>query len=129
LVLLTSSSGTNEESRLLIEVWRESARKFGELKFCQMQANLCIDGYPDRNTPTVLIYKDGQIVKQIVTLRDLRGLQTGLRGRLYWISIRLCGPSRLIETHRYRDHPDRDWGREACGFTTCQSSERASRCG
>jgi len=79
LVLLTSSSGTNEESRLLIEVWRESARKFGELKFCQMQANLCIDGYPDRNTPTVLIYKDGQIVKQIVTLRDLRGLQTGLR--------------------------------------------------
>lgn len=80
LVLLTSSSGTNEESRLLIEVWRELARKFGDVKFCQMQANLCIEGYPDRNTPTILIYKDGEIRKQIVTLRELRGVNTGITG-------------------------------------------------
>lgn len=73
LVLLTSSSGTNTESKLLSEIWRQMATKFGDVKFCQMQANLCIEGYPDKNTPTILVYKDGDIKKQIVTLRDLRG--------------------------------------------------------
>lgn len=77
-VLLTSSSGTNTESRLLIEIWRELARKFGDIKFCQMQANLCIEGYPDRNTPTILVYKDGDIKKQIVTLKELNGDRTAM---------------------------------------------------
>ena len=78
LVLLTSSSGTNTESQLMIEVWRELARKFGDIKFCQMQANLCIEGYPDRNTPTVLVYKDTEIRRQIVTLKELGGASTSL---------------------------------------------------
>jgi hypothetical protein len=80
LVLLTSSSGTNVESRLLIEVWRELARKFGEVKFCQIQGDLCIEGYPDRNCPTVLVYKDGDVKRQIVTLKELRGEQTKTEG-------------------------------------------------
>jgi len=75
-VLLTSSSGTNVESRIMIDIWRTLSKKYGELKFCQMQANLCIDGYPDKNTPTVLVYKDGEIRKQIVTLRELNGVRT-----------------------------------------------------
>ena len=29
LVLLTSSTGTNPESQLMIELWRELAKKFG----------------------------------------------------------------------------------------------------
>lgn len=77
-VLLTSSEGTNTESRVLIELWRQLATKFGDVKFCQMRADLCIEGYPDRNTPTVLVYKDGDIKKQIVTLRDLNGVKTGM---------------------------------------------------
>ena len=60
----------------MIELWRELATRFGDVKFCQMQANLCIEGYPDRNTPTILIYKDGDIKRQIVTLKDLRGDKT-----------------------------------------------------
>jgi hypothetical protein len=78
LVLLTSSSGTNPESQRLIEIWRQLATKYGELKFCQMRAGLCIEGYPDRSTPTVLIYKDGEIRRQIVTLRELKGERTAL---------------------------------------------------
>lgn len=78
LVLLTSSSGTNIESQRLIELWRQLAKTFGDIKFCQMQANLCIEGYPDRNTPTVLIYKDTEIKRQIVTLKELSGEKTGL---------------------------------------------------
>lgn len=76
LVLLTSSEGTNVESRILIEIWRELAQRLGDVKFCQIRANLCIEGYPERNTPTVLVYKDGDIKKQLVTLRDLSGTRT-----------------------------------------------------
>ncbi|KAF2460181.1 thioredoxin-like protein [Lineolata rhizophorae] len=78
-VLLTSSQGTNTESRILMEIWRELARVFGNVKFCQMQANLCIEGYPERNTPTILVYKDGDIKRQIVTLRELRGVRTSIQ--------------------------------------------------
>ena len=73
LVLLTSSSGTNTESQLMLQIWRELAQKYGEIKFCQIQADLCIEGYPDRNTPTILVYKDTDIRKQIVTLREIGG--------------------------------------------------------
>ncbi|KAK4985943.1 hypothetical protein LTR66_003450 [Elasticomyces elasticus] len=76
LVLLTSSQGINTESRLLIEIWRELARKFGDVKFCQMQADMCIEGYPERNTPTILIYREGNIVKQMVTLKEMNGVRT-----------------------------------------------------
>jgi hypothetical protein len=79
-VLLTSSAGTNTESRVLIEIWRELSKKFGDVKFCQIRADLCIEGYPDKNTPTVLVYKDGDIKKQIVTLRELGGVRTSSRG-------------------------------------------------
>lgn len=75
-VLLTSSTGTNTESRVAMESWTLLAQKFGDVKFCQMRADLCIEGYPDKNTPTVLVYKDGDIKKQIVTLRELNGLRT-----------------------------------------------------
>jgi hypothetical protein len=81
-VLLTSSQGTNVESRILIEIWRELAQRFGDVKFCQIRADLCIEGYPDKNTPTVLVYKDGDIRKQVVTLRELRGTQTKTAGKL-----------------------------------------------
>jgi hypothetical protein len=81
-VLLTSSQGINVESRVVSEIWTELARKFGDVKFCQMRADLCIEGYPDRNTPTVLVYKDGDIRKQVVTLRELNGPQTKTEGKL-----------------------------------------------
>jgi hypothetical protein len=56
LVLLTSSAGgTSTESRVASEAWQQLARTFGDVKFCSIRADLCIEGYPDRNTPTVLI--------------------------------------------------------------------------
>ncbi|KAK5717265.1 Proteolipid protein 2 [Elasticomyces elasticus] len=76
-VLLTSSSGMNVESQRLVEVWRELAGRWGDVKFCQMRADLCIEGYPDKNTPTVLVYREGEIRRQVVTLRELGGDRTG----------------------------------------------------
>jgi hypothetical protein len=82
LVHLTSSLGTNTESQLLTSLWREMARKFGNIKFCEIRADMCIEGYPERNTPTILVYREGDIKKQIVTLRELGGEQTTVRGKL-----------------------------------------------
>jgi hypothetical protein len=108
LVLLTSSHGTNGESRVMIDIWRQLAQRFGDVKFCQMRADLCIEGYPEKNTPTVLIYKDGDIKKQIVTLRELKGGHTAAEGECISpvpsisepmdISIRLVGSFRA-STH------------------------------
>lgn len=81
LVHLTSSLGTNIESQILTELWREMARDFGDIKFCEIRADMCIEGYPERNTPTILVYKDGDIQKQVVTLRELGGEHTTVRGQ------------------------------------------------
>ncbi|KFY15023.1 hypothetical protein V492_02276 [Pseudogymnoascus sp. VKM F-4246] len=78
LVNLTSGMGTNVESRVLTELWREAAKEFGEIKFCEMKGDQAIEGYPDRNCPTILIYKDGDMVKQIVTLVLLSGVRTNM---------------------------------------------------
>jgi hypothetical protein len=74
------------ESRIAIEIWRELAQRFGDVKFCQIRADLCIEGYPEKNTPTVLVYKDGDIKKQIVTFRELQGAHTKTAGKfLYFL--------------------------------------------
>ena len=73
-----SSLGTNVESRILTELWRQLAAKYGDVKFCEIRADLCIEGYPERNTPTILIYKDGDIRRQVVTLRELSGVKTSM---------------------------------------------------
>ena len=56
------------------------ARRFGDIKFCEMRADSCIEGYPERNTPTILVYRNGDIKKQVVTLRELGGQATSMRG-------------------------------------------------
>ncbi|KAL8871543.1 MAG: hypothetical protein Q9174_002646 [Haloplaca sp. 1 TL-2023] len=78
LVHLTSSLGMNTESRLLTEHWRELARRFGDIKFCEMRGDMCIEGYPDKNTPTILVYHGGDITRQVITLRDLAGPRTSV---------------------------------------------------
>lgn len=75
LVNLTSGLGTNVESRVLTELWRKAAAEFGEVKFCEIRGDMAIEGYPDRNCPTILIYHNGDIVKQVVTLMTLGGVR------------------------------------------------------
>ncbi|KAJ5601356.1 hypothetical protein N7510_010890 [Penicillium lagena] len=75
LVNLTSQGG-NVESQVLTELWRQLAVKFGDVKFCEIRADMCIEGYPERNTPTILVYKDTEIRRQLVTLRELKGPRT-----------------------------------------------------
>ncbi|OQD77540.1 hypothetical protein PENDEC_c002G01188 [Penicillium decumbens] len=77
LVNLTSQ-GANVESRVLSELWRQLAAKFGDIKFCEIRADMCIEGYPEKNTPTILVYKDTEIRRQLITLRELNGPRTKL---------------------------------------------------
>jgi hypothetical protein len=78
LVNLTSALGTNVESRILSDLWRKAAAEFGEVKFCEIRGDLAIEGYPDRNCPTILVYHNTDIVKQVVTLMTVGGVRMGM---------------------------------------------------
>lgn len=67
------------ESRVLGELWRRVAAEYGEIKFCEIRGNLAIEGYPDKNCPTILVYHKGDIVKQVVTLLTMGGVKCGFK--------------------------------------------------
>lgn len=79
LVNLTSSQGgTNVESRVLSELWKQAASEYGDVKFCEMRASQAIENYPERNCPTILVYRNGDIVKQVVTLALVGGVRMSM---------------------------------------------------
>lgn len=91
LVHLASSQGSgNVESRILSELWRQLAARFGDIKFCEIRADLCVEGYPEKNTPTILIYRDGEIRRQFVTLRELGGVRTRVEGACFLLPSSMC---------------------------------------
>jgi len=83
LVHLASALGSNIESRRLTELWLQMAQIFSELKFCEIRADMAIEDYPEKNCPTILIYYKGDIIKQVVTLRELRGVKISLNGMTF----------------------------------------------
>jgi hypothetical protein len=46
-------------------------------KFVRIEARDCIQGYPDANLPTVLLYIEGKCVKSLLGLAPFGGLGTG----------------------------------------------------
>ncbi len=78
-VNLTSGMGTNVESRVLTDLWKQAAKEYGDIKFCEIRANQAIENYPDRNCPTILVYQNGDIIKQVVTLVTIGGVRANMR--------------------------------------------------
>ncbi|KAL2117843.1 hypothetical protein VTJ04DRAFT_7503 [Mycothermus thermophilus] len=78
LVNLTSSQASNVESRVLSQLWRQAAREYADVKFCEMRADQAIEGYPEKNCPTILVYHKGDIVKQVVTLALVGGVRMSM---------------------------------------------------
>lgn len=110
LVNLTSGLGTNVESRILTEMWRQAAKDFGELKFCEIRGDQAIEGYPDRNCPTILIYNNGDIVKQIVTLATVGGIRMGMKeldGLLVNLGLVKANDMRIIKRSE-KDEGDKE---------------------
>jgi len=45
---------------------RTLSSKFPAVKFIKSIANLCIPNYPDHNLPTIFIYHNGELKKQLI---------------------------------------------------------------
>eukprot|EP00771_Trimastix_marina_P002220 gnl/Trimastix_PCT/3341.p1 GENE.gnl/Trimastix_PCT/3341~~gnl/Trimastix_PCT/3341.p1 ORF type:complete len:172 (+),score=57.59 gnl/Trimastix_PCT/3341:218-733(+) len=59
--------------RLVEQQMTSLARKFPNVKFLKIISTECIHNYPDANLPTLLIYHEGKILKQVVGLATLGG--------------------------------------------------------
>jgi hypothetical protein len=63
-----------DECRVMERLLRELARQYAQCKFVSIVGDRCIEGYPDRNLPTLLIYGQGDLRKQQVGAQQLGGL-------------------------------------------------------
>lgn len=67
-----------EQSRLLSALFSRIAPKFRDIKFVEIDCRQINEKYPLNQCPTILVYKNGQVVKQIVTLDTVGGNSTNL---------------------------------------------------
>lgn len=52
------------------------AQKHRSVKFLKIVATRCIEGYPEKNIPTLLVYANGDLKGQLVGIEALGGLET-----------------------------------------------------
>lgn len=60
------------------------AAKFPATKFLRSISTTCIPNFPDKNLPTIFIYKDGEMVKRLIGPETFNGMNLKLEG-LEWI--------------------------------------------
>ncbi|KAI5842292.1 phosducin [Tricharina praecox] len=109
LLHLSSSTHGNTASRLLSELFRQAAQKYPEIKFCEIPGNMCIEGYPDKNCPTILVYKGGELTKNLIGLGEMRGTDTKLHDFERWLveqGVLMQGDMRL--RRRQEEEDDRE---------------------
>ena len=66
-------SHRSADSALLGECLQELAKKYPQTKFLKIISTECIPNYPDKNLPTVLIYKDTKCVQHLIGLAQFGG--------------------------------------------------------
>jgi hypothetical protein len=64
----------------LAAVLTDFAKKYPTLKVLKIPGDQCIEGYPDRLMPTILVYGPNQFRSQVVGLADLGGNNTRVSG-------------------------------------------------
>jgi len=62
------------QCKLINQHMFELAAKFPATKFVKGRASVCIPNYPDKNLPTIFIYKNGDLKKQWVGPHELHGM-------------------------------------------------------
>ncbi|GJN91027.1 hypothetical protein Rhopal_004042-T1 [Rhodotorula paludigena] len=67
------------ESKKLMPLIHELASLYPSTKFVSIVADHCIENYPDKNVPTMLVYRKGQMMGQIVGLGSMGGMKATLR--------------------------------------------------
>ncbi|KAG7213180.1 hypothetical protein KM043_002494 [Ampulex compressa] len=74
------------------------ARKFPTTKFLKSISTTCVPRWPDSNLPTIFIYKNGNMVKQIIGPIELRGMKL-TEEELEW----MCGQAGAVPTKITKD--------------------------
>lgn len=78
-VLLHISNSGVTQSKLLSALFQRVAPKFRDVKFVEIDSKQINDRYPPENCPTILVYRNKDVVKQIITLNTIGGNSTNLR--------------------------------------------------
>ncbi|SPO21210.1 related to phosducin homolog, likely to be involved in regulation of pheromone response [Ustilago trichophora] len=98
--------------RLLAGYLDTLAAKYPATKFVSIVGDQCIPNYPDRNLPTLLIYRNGELHRQIVGLRPEIGLD-GMKTKCEDIELLLTAVGAIerskvpgAETHLGSQKPD-----------------------
>ncbi|WWD09759.1 hypothetical protein V865_007887 [Kwoniella europaea PYCC6329] len=75
-------------------------------KFLSIPAGLCIPNYPDKNVPTLLIYRNGEISGNVIAGMGLKGMKTTVRDLegllLYYKALEKPSPA-LLRQQRGND--------------------------
>lgn len=55
-----------QASNILTNIFQMLAKKFPLVKFINIQATNCCEGFKDSNVPSVLIYKNAELIRQLI---------------------------------------------------------------
>ncbi|WWC60745.1 uncharacterized protein I303_103321 [Kwoniella dejecticola CBS 10117] len=81
-------------------------------KFLSIPAGLCIPNYPDKNVPTLLIYRNGEISGNVIAGMGLKGMKTTVRDLegllLYYKAIEKPSSALLRQQNADGDSEDED---------------------
>ncbi|TKA50989.1 hypothetical protein B0A53_05681 [Rhodotorula sp. CCFEE 5036] len=70
---------TVPESKKLMPIIQQLAALYPSTKFVSIVSDHCIENYPDKNVPTLIIYRKGQMMGQVVGLGAMNGMNATLR--------------------------------------------------
>lgn len=95
-----------EDCRVLEEVLRAVAAKFKAVKFLKIRSTSAIENWPDRNLPTLFVYRDGELRTQMLGLKKVGGKKAQARDLEWWLA-----QAGVVETEMEED-PREEEGRE-----------------
>ncbi|PVU85883.1 hypothetical protein BB559_006303 [Furculomyces boomerangus] len=62
------------ECKLTTRHLQTLAQRYKNVKFVNIVGDKCIENYPSRNMPTILVYKNGDVFHQLVGIANLGGM-------------------------------------------------------
>lgn len=96
------------ESSLLDEATINLARRFPYVKFLKIRATSAVENWPERNCPTLFLYRDGELREQMITLNKIGGKSMKVADLEWWfVKKGIITDSELDEDPRAKGSPSR----------------------
>ena len=89
------------ESSLLDEATINLARRFPYIKFLKIRATSAVENWPERNCPTLFLYRDGELREQMITLTKVGGKAMKVAGELY-VCYKIATTTKVLFNFRSR---------------------------